>query len=930
MREEQTAQESRKLIDTLKVRILKGNGYKMLPMKPSNTKPFILIDGSSYLYRAFHALPPLTNSHGQPTGAVYGVLNMIRKLLAEYKPEYVAVVFDPKGKTTRDDIYPHYKAHRPPMPDDLQAQIAPLHSVLRAMGLPLLMIDGIEADDVIGTLAKEAEKVGLSTLISTGDKDMAQLVNEYIHLINTMGKESVILDRAGVENKFGVPPESIVDYLALMGDAADNIPGIPGVGPKTAAKWLHEYKTLENLMQHANDIKGKVGDNLRASLAQLPLAKRLTTLQLDAPLKLHPNDLHPQPADRDALLEWFKQLEFKGWLSELLAEHSTAPRPDQHYQVLTTEADFQHLLARLHAAELFAFDVETTDLNTLDAQLVGISFALQPHEAFYIPVVHDYVAAPAQLPRDYVLKKLRALFQNNAQIIVGQNLKYDIAILANYDITIQQRIYDTMLESYVLNSASNRHDMDTLALKHLGQRTTKFEDIAGKGSKQLTFNQIQLDKAGPYACQDADVTLQLHQLLWPQVNAAHNLKDVLETIELPLVPVLARIERAGVLVDVKKLQTLSKEFGERIQVLTEKVHRLAGQVFNLGSPKQLQEVLYEKLKLPILKKTPQGQASTAEEVLQELALTYPLPKLILEYRSLSKLKSTYTDALVEQIHHKTARVHTSFNQAITATGRLSSTNPNLQNIPIRHEEGRRIRQAFIAPPGYKLVSADYSQIELRIMAHLSQDKGLLHAFQHHADVHSATAAEVFNVPIDKVTSDQRRSAKAINFGLIYGMSAFGLAQQLGISRDVAQQYIDLYFSRYPQIKDYMDGIRHIARQQGYVETLFGRRLYVPDINTSNMQRRRAAERAAINAPMQGTAADIIKIAMARLDEWCQNSPLDVKMILQVHDELVFEVAEKDVTEAIGHIRDGMVNSVKLITPIVVDIGAGNNWDEAHL
>jgi DNA polymerase-1 len=901
----------------------------MPTMKHEHPKPFILIDGSSYLYRAFHALPPLTNSQGQPTGAIYGVLNMTRKLLTEYQPEHVAVVFDPKGKTTRDEIYPYYKAHRPPMPDELQAQIAPLHAVLRAMGLPLLMVEGIEADDVIGTLAMEAEKRGLPVLISTGDKDMAQLVNEHIHLINTMGKEDVILDRAGVEAKFGVSPERIVDYLALIGDTSDNIPGVPGVGPKTAVKWLDQFKSVENLIKHGSEIKGKVGENLRASLEQLPLAKRLVTIQCDVPLTAHFNDLKQQPQDRTVLLEWFKQLEFKSWLSELLEEQTTTQSKNEHYHVVTTETDFHALFAKLAKAEQFAFDTETTDLDTLNAELVGVSFALQSGEAFYIPIGHDYDGAPKQLAREQVIKELRNLFQNNSQIVMGQNLKYDMNILANDNITLHQRFYDTMLESYVLNSASNRHDMDSLALKYLGRRTIHFEEIAGKGSKQITFNQIHLDKAVPYACQDADVTLQLHQVLWPHVQETGRLKEVLEKIELPLVPVLARIEREGVLVDAKKLHALSQEFGERMQTLAKEVYHLAGHTFNLSSPKQLQEVLYEKLQLPVLKKTPLGQASTAEEVLQELALTYPLPHLILEYRSLSKLKSTYTDALAEQIHHKTGRVHTSFNQAVTSTGRLSSANPNLQNIPIRHEEGRRIRQAFIAPPGYKLVSADYSQIELRIMAHLSQDKGLLKAFHNHADIHRATAAEVFNVPVDKVTSDQRRSAKAINFGLIYGMSVFGLAQQLGVSREVAQQYMDLYFSRYPSVKEYMDGIRLIAHRQGYVETLLGRRLYIPDINTSNMQRRRAAERAAINAPMQGTAADIIKIAMIHLDQWIQSGELNVKMILQVHDELVFEIAENDVEKAIPLVRDGMVNAVKLITPILVDIGAGDNWDEAH-
>jgi DNA polymerase-1 len=892
-----------------------------------STKPVILIDGSSYLYRAFHALPPLTNSQGEPTGAVYGVINMIRKLLNEYHPDHIAVIFDPKGKTHRDSIYPYYKANRPPMPDELQAQILPVHEIIKAMGLPLIMIEGEEADDVIGTLAKNASANGQQVIISTGDKDMAQLVDDQVTLVNTMS--DTVLNKITVKEKFGVPPDRIIDYLTLMGDSVDNIPGVPKVGPKTAVKWLEQYGSLAEVINHAKDIPGKVGENLRETIPKLALSKELVTIRHDLTLPVHLHDLTRKEADQEKLAEWFKRLEFRSWLNEVL-ETTVKTKSDKYdYKTILTESEFEKLLQQLHEAKIFAFDTETTSLSPLQAELVGASFAIKPEHAFYIPVGHDYTDAPQQLSKDFVIKKLRDLFSNSHLTVVGQNLKYDMSVLDKYNIKFATKIFDTMLESYILNSTSNRHDMDSLALKYLARLTTKFEDIAGKASKQKAFNQITLEEAVPYACQDADVTLQLHHFFWPKIENDSKLKRVLTEIEFPLVLVLAKMERIGVLIDEKKLHKLSTEFGKRCDELEKEAHYLAKKEFNLSSPKQLQEILYQDLKIPVQEKTPTGQPSTSESVLEALSMDYPLPKVILEYRSLSKLKSTYADGLAEQVDKKTGRVHTSYNQAVTATGRLSSTDPNLQNIPARREEGRRIRQAFIAPKGHKIISADYSQVELRIMAHLSRDKGLQKAFQGGLDIHAATAAEVFDVPLKEITPEFRRRAKAINFGLIYGMSAFGLAQQLGEEREAAQRYINLYFQRYPGVKDYMDTIRATAHNQGYVETLFGRRLYLPEINASNMQRRRAAERAAINAPMQGTAADIIKLAMLHIDQWISKSNLDIKMIMQVHDELVFEVAERDVKEASEHIREYMSNVVELVVPIVVDVGVGDNWDEAH-
>lgn len=889
--------------------------------------PLILIDGSSYLYRAFHALPPLTNSRGEPTGAIYGVLNMIRKLINDFQPEYIGVVFDPKGKTHRDDIYPHYKANRPPMPDELRLQIQPLFEIIKAMGLPLLIVEGEEADDVIGSLTKQAEQANIKVLISTGDKDMAQLVNDNVTLINTMN--NVILDRKGVREKFAVTPEQIIDYLALMGDSSDNIPGVAKVGPKTAAKWLQEFDSLEKIIAHADQIPGKVGENLRAALPQLGLSKELVTIRSNLNLTFSIPDLKPKPPQVSALLDLFKRYEFRSWQEELLQNLPRENQAKKNYQTIMDEAQFKQLLQTLQKVKQFAFDTETTDLNAMTAQLVGVSFSYGENQAFYIPLAHDYPAAPVQINGEMVLENLRQLLTNSTLTLIGQNLKYDFTVLANVNIFPQINFFDTMLESYVLNSTGSRHDLDTLALKHLAHRTITFEDIAGKGKQQLTFNQIAIDKASEYACEDAEVAWLLHEKLWKNIATEEKLKKLLIEIELPLLLVLVKMERHGVLVDRELLQQLSAQFGERIQQLEKQAHELAGKTFNLSSPKQLQEILYVDLKIPANKRTPTGQPSTSEEVLQELALDYPLPKIILEHRSLQKLKSTYTDALAAQINEKTGRVHTSYNQAITSTGRLSSTEPNLQNIPIRTEEGRRIRQAFIAASGYKIIAADYSQIELRIMAHLSEDLGLMQAFQNNADIHTATAAEIFGIRMDEVTSTQRRGAKAINFGLIYGMSIFGLSRALNVERGVAQEYMDLYFNRYPGVKKYMDDIRNLAHKQGFVETIHGRRLYLPEINVSNIARRRAAERAAINAPMQGTAADIIKLAMIAIDQWIDKSDLDIKMLMQVHDELVFEVAEKDAAKAIPFIRDLMTNVVKLNVPIAVEIGVGNNWDEAH-
>jgi DNA polymerase-1 len=894
-------------------------------------KPFILVDGSSYLYRAFHAMPPLVNSQGLATGAIYGVTNMLRKLLADHHPEYIAVVFDAKGRTFRDDLYDKYKANRQAMPEELAMQIEPIHEIIRAMGLPIIMVEGVEADDVIGTLAKQATESATKTLISTSDKDLAQLVNEHITLVNTM--TDTVLTPSGVTEKFGVPPHLIIDYLSLMGDTSDNIPGVPQVGPKTAVKWLQEYKSLDNIIKHADEFKGKVGENLRASLMQLPLARQLTTIKLDVPLEVTFHDLKRTTPDAQKLTGLYQRLEFKTWLAELLKQQAAATTTTENtkknqYETIFTEEQLKTWIAKLSQAEFMVLDTETTSLNYMKAKLVGISFSIEAGSAAYIPFGHDYAEAPSQLSAAYVLKQLGPLLENPAIKKVGQNIKYDLEVLANYNIHLQGIIHDTMLESYILNSASNTHNMDALALKYLGLRTISFEEVAGKGVKQLTFNQVPVEQASHYAAEDADVTLQLHQVLWPKVAAESGLKKIYTEIEMPLIPVLARIERNGVLIDAEKLGKQNEQLEKRLAELEVQTHTLAGTQFNLSSPKQLQEILFTQLKLPVLQKTPTGQPSTADAVLQELALEFELPQLIIEHRSLSKLITTYTNRLPQQINTDTGRVHTSYNQTGAATGRLSSSEPNLQNIPVRMAEGRRIRQAFIAPPRYKIVSADYSQIELRIMAHMSNDTGLLTAFERNLDVHQATAAEILDIPLESVTTEQRRSAKAINFGLIYGMSAFGLARQLSISRTEAQTYIERYFARYPQVKAYMENTRIQAHTQGYVETLWGRRLYLPDINSSQIFRQKAAERTAINAPLQGTAADIIKKAMIDIDYWLLHSNIDAKMVMQVHDELVFEVAEADTQTIIEAIRHQMMQAANLKVPLVVSIGVGDNWDAA--
>lgn len=913
----------------------------------TNQTLLILVDGSSYLYRAFHAMPTLSNSRGEPTGAIYGVVNMLRKLLADHPAEHVAVVFDAPGKTFRDDLFAQYKANRESMPEELRAQIEPLHAVIQALGIPLLCVPGVEADDVIGTLTKQAVQHGMHSLISTSDKDMAQLVNEQVALVNTMTDSYI--DTQGVVDKFGVRAEQMVDYLTLIGDTSDNIPGVPSVGPKTAAKWLQNYGTLDNLVAHADEIKGKVGDSLRACLGQLPLSHQLATIHCNVALDIRAEDLRVAPPDVEKLKTLYQRLEFKTWLGELLsrndaqhtsltqdgnstsADQTQAPNeiPGTDYQTILNAEQLAPWLNKLQHAELFAFDTETTGPDYMHAEIVGVSFAIQPHAAAYIPLAHDYPGAPAQLSCSDVLTSLRPLLEDPQKIKIGQNTKFDMSVLANYGITLRGTAFDTMLESYVLNSVSSRHDIDTLALKHLGHKTISFEEIAGKGAKQIALNQVTVDIASNYAAEEADITLRLHHKMWPLLEQDAKLKSLYESIEMPLVPVLSHIERTGVLVDAAMLNSQSIELGQSMNQLEHEAYRLAGEEFNLGSPKQIQEILYNKLKLPVLEKTPTGQPSTAESVLQELAANYQLPQCILNHRGMSKLKSTYTDRLPEQINPRTGRVHTSYHQAVASTGRLSSSDPNLQNIPIRSEEGRRIRQAFIAPPGYKIVAADYSQIELRILAHLSGDAGLLRAFSEGTDVHRATAAEVFGVPPDKVTNDQRRNAKAINFGLIYGMSAFGLARQLGIERGIAQEYIDLYFARYPGVKLFMDSTRASARQLGHVETVFGRRLYLPDIKASNAQRRQYAERTAINAPMQGTAADIIKRAMIGAYAWLQKSSIDARIIMQVHDELVFEVGEGILDQTIVDIRNHMSRAADLAVPLVVDIGIGNNWDEAH-
>ena len=896
----------------------------------------VLIDGSSYLYRAFHALPSLTNSKGEPTGALHGVLNMINKLVREQPDALVAVVFDAPGKTFRDDLYAEYKANRPPMPDELRSQVEPILDTVKAMGLPLLSVKGVEADDVIGTLCRQGAEAGKSVLVSTGDKDMAQLVNEHVTLVNTMNE--TVLDRDGVKKKFDVWPEQIIDYLALVGDTSDNIPGVPKVGAKTAAKWLNQYETADNIIDKADEIKGKVGDSLRASVEQLRLSRDLATIRLDVDLSVAVDDLEAVAADTAALRKIYGSYELRTLLRQLDEDNDAAtdvPAQDVaaqekgNYETVLSWEAFDRWLEKIEKADLVAFDTETTSLNYMQAEIVGVSLSVELGEAAYIPVAHDYPGAPDQLPRDDVLGKLKFWLESPEHKKVGHHLKYDAHVLARYDIAMAGMAYDSMLESYVLNSVATRHDMDSTARHYLGRETIHFEDVAGKGAKQLTFNQVDLETAAPYAAEDADVTLALHNMLWEKLGQISSLRDVYAEIEQPLVPVLLAIEETGVLIDRQMLADQSHELANRMVDLEKEAHELAGHPFNLGSPKQLQQILFEKLELPVIRKTPKGQPSTAEDVLVELAHDYDLPRVIIDFRSVSKLKSTYTDKLPLQIDADTGRVHTSYHQAVAATGRLSSTDPNLQNIPIRTPEGRRIRRAFVAPEGYVLLAADYSQIELRIMAHLSADKGLMKAFAEGQDVHRATAAEVFEAKPDDVTADQRRSAKAINFGLMYGMSAFGLAKQLNISRGEAAEYVHLYFDRYPGVKTFMDDIREKASEQGYVETVFGRRLYLPEINARNAQRRQYAERTAINAPMQGTAADIIKRAMITVQDWLLSSRVDARMIMQVHDELVFEVGEADVDATRDKVIALMSAAAELSVPLVVDAGVGRNWDEAH-
>ncbi|MGS2723493.1 DNA polymerase I [Porticoccus sp. GXU_MW_L64] len=908
----------------------------------ASAAPLVLVDGSSYLYRAFHAMykADLRTSAGAPVGAVRGVTAMLRRLVKDYPQSCITVVFDAKGKTFRDDMYPEYKAQRPPMPDDLRPQVEPIHNIIKAMGMPLLVVEGVEADDVIGTLAHQATEQGIDVVVSTGDKDMAQLVNQHVTLVNTMTE--TVMDIDGVKDKFGLPPELIIDFLALMGDKVDNIPGVPGVGEKTALALLQGLGGLDSIYANLDkvcelDFRGaktmhkKLADNRELALLSYDLA----TIKLDVELEQGPQDLAMEPEDREQLLALFTELEFKTWITEMEegeSNHSLSTQPtkiDTNYTTVFSEDELDSWLERLQKAGLFAFDTETTSLDYMQADLVGVSFAVDAGEAAYVPFGHDYLGAPGQLSRDWVLAKLKPLLEDPNLGKLGQNLKYDMSVLARHGVEMRGIAYDTMLESYVADSTAGRHDMDSLAERYLGHKCIKFEEIAGKGAGQLTFNQIPLEEAGPYAAEDADITLRLHQQLWPALEQDAPLKAVLEDIELPLVPVLSRIERNGALLDAGLLTAQSQQLGQRIGQLQEQAYELAGEEFNLASPKQLGTILFEKLGIPVLKKTAKGAPSTKEEVLQELALDYPLPKLLLEHRSLSKLKSTYTDKLPTLVNPATGRIHTSYHQAVTATGRLSSSDPNLQNIPVRTEEGRRIRQAFVAPRGSVIVAADYSQIELRIMAHLSGDKGLLTAFGDGLDVHRATAAEVFGVDLDQVSGEQRRSAKAINFGLIYGMSAFGLGRQLHIGRNQAQEYIDLYFARYPGVQRYMDETRAAASDKGYVETLFGRRLHVPEINSSNGMRRQAAERTAINAPMQGTAADIIKRAMIAVDQWLSDEGLASKVIMQVHDELVMEVPQGELARVQAGLQQKMSAAAALSVPLVVDIGQGNNWEEAH-
>lgn len=894
-------------------------------------EPLVLVDGSSYLYRAFHSLPPLSTANGEPTGAIYGVLSMLRKLRNDYRPRQMAVVFDAKGTTFRHDLYPAYKATRPAMPEDLQAQIEPLHIIVQAMGFPLLCVPGVEADDVIGTLAARASEQGRQVVISTSDKDLAQLVNGDITLVNTMS--GTVLDPDGVLDKFGVKPDQIIDYLALIGDSVDNVPGVDKVGPKTAAKWLREYGSLDGVLKNADAIKGKVGENLKAAREKLPLSKKLVTIDCQVPLDFGPKDLDIKPADTQALYKWFRRFEFKTWLSEL-GEQAVETKPataDKRYETLLTKARFDHWVQRLEQAELFAFDTETTSLDYMQAEIVGISFSVEPGEAAYVPLAHRYPGVPEQLPREEVLVRLKPLLENvDHRCIVGQHLKYDRNVLRACGIRLDAFAHDTMLQSYVLDSTATRHDMDSLAKKYLNVDTLHYEDVAGRGAKQIGFDEVDIETATRYAAEDADITLQLHRVLWPKLKREPTLAGVYAEIELPLIKVLSSMECNGVLIDAGLLKDLSRRFGKQMQEIEKEAYKVAGGPFNLGSPRQIQEILFERQQLPVIRKTPKGQPSTAEDVLQELAdRGHELPQLIVQHRALSKLKSTYTDKLPEQIDKRTGRVHTSYHQAVASTGRLSSADPNLQNIPIRNENGRQIRRAFIAPAGRKLIAADYSQIELRIMAHLSGDRGLLKAFEAGIDIHRATAAEVFGLTPDEVSVDRRRAAKAINFGLIYGMSAFGLGKQLGIGRNEAQAYVDLYFERYPDVKRYMDRTRAEAHERGYVETVFGRRLYLPEIDSRNAQRRQYAERTAINAPMQGTAADIIKRAMIDLDGWLNREHPEALLIMQVHDELVFEVPAASVETLKKGIEQRMVNAAELSVPLVVDIGVGDNWDEAH-
>ena len=909
-----------------------------------HSAPFILVDGSSYLFRAFHALPPLTTASGQPTGAIKGVVNMLQKLLNTYQPTQIAVIFDAKGPTFRHELYSEYKANRPPMPDDLRIQIEPLHQLIKAMGLPLVVVEGVEADDVIGTLAAKASEEGVDTLISTGDKDMAQLVNQHVTLFNSMN--DALLDVAGVEAKFGVPPELIIDFLALMGDKSDNIPGAPGVGEKTALKLLQGIGGIDALYARSDEIAAlsfrgakTMAKKLLDHQEQIQLSYELATIKCDVELPFQLSDLMIQPHDEPVLRKMYEELQFTGLLKNLDNQEAESDEtgvpesPAIEFDIVLDQSQLADWIGLIKSAKVLALDTETTSINYMDAELVGLSLALIENSgqerAAYIPVAHDYTGAPEQLSLEYVLAELVPALTEPSLKLIGQNLKYDASVLAKYGVELPNITFDTMLESYVLNSTASRHDLDTLANKYLNHTNISFEDVAGKGKDQLTFNQVELDIAAEYAVEDAVICLRLHQHFIDQLEKEPGLLSVFETVEMPLLLILARMERNGAMIDSQLLLEQSKELVDRMMLLERAIHELAGEVFNIGSPKQLAEILYEKMALPVIKKTPKGAPSTAEPVLQELSHDFPMPKMILEYRSYSKLKSTYTEKLPKLARLDTGRVHTSYHQAVTATGRLSSSDPNLQNIPIRTEEGRRIRQAFIAPEGRQLLAADYSQIELRIMAHLSKDEGLVQAFNEGKDIHSATAAEVFHVPLDEVSADHRRSAKAINFGLIYGMSAFGLGKQLGIGRNEAQGYIDLYFDRYPGVKQYMDEIRASAHDIGYVETLFGRRLYLPEINSRNKQRQQAAERTAINAPMQGTAADIIKRAMIEIDPWLQSLDNGSLMIMQVHDELVFEVPREFVEVVKAGVIERMEGAAQLSVPLIVDAGVGENWDQAH-